>query len=340
MTQRTGHAQGYFPSGRSQLRRVHSERLVGLFYGQRALCIGAVKPLNYVGTSEHSSAKLTPFRRLVHTGNAFETIYFGSCEDADRVLGYVAKLHDRVRGTLPEAAGATPAGTAYSALDPALMLWTVAVIADSAQTFYELFVRAMSAAEREALWQDYIRFGELFGLPRSEMPASYPEFRAYWAQQLRGDDLFLTDEARYVGYATAFEIPLPATHQPGKAVHDLLMLGSLPPRVRELYGLPFSPAAQVAFRSAVAAIRGARRITPAPLARGWNTRSFNLVAATERRRIRSGAPTPQVTDEGPVALPRRRGPVGRPAQENSRTTLPVAPRSSSSVSASAARSSG
>ena len=74
MTQRTGHAQGYFPRGRSQLRRVHSERLVGLFYGQRALCIGAVKPLNYVGTSEHSYVKLTPFRRLVHTGNAFETI--------------------------------------------------------------------------------------------------------------------------------------------------------------------------------------------------------------------------------------------------------------------------
>jgi hypothetical protein len=34
------------------LRRVHEERMVGLFYGQRALCIRAVMPLNYVGTSE------------------------------------------------------------------------------------------------------------------------------------------------------------------------------------------------------------------------------------------------------------------------------------------------
>jgi len=33
-------------------------------YGQRALCIGACAPLNYVGTSEHSYARLTPFRRL------------------------------------------------------------------------------------------------------------------------------------------------------------------------------------------------------------------------------------------------------------------------------------
>jgi uncharacterized protein (DUF2236 family) len=165
-------SDGYFPRATSMLRRVHEERLVGLFYGQRALCIGALAPLNYVGTSEHSYARLTPFRRLAHTGHAFETIYFGSRSEADRVLGYVRKLHEKVRGTLPEDAGMIPAGTPYSALDPELMLWTVAVIADSAQCFYELFVRRLTGAEREELWQDYIRFGELFGMPREAVPAS------------------------------------------------------------------------------------------------------------------------------------------------------------------------
>ena len=158
---------GYFPRGASILRRVHDERAVGLLYGQRALCIGALAPLNYVGTSEHSYAKLTPFRRLAHTGKAFETVYFGSRQEADRVLAYVHKLHERVNGTLPEDAGVTPAGTPYSAFDPALMLWTVAVIADSAQYFYELLVRRLSDGEREQLWQDYVRFAELFGMPRA-----------------------------------------------------------------------------------------------------------------------------------------------------------------------------
>ena len=32
--------------------------------------------------------------------------------------------------------------------------------------------------------------------------------------------MFLTDEARYVGYATAFEIPLPRAHQPATFGHD------------------------------------------------------------------------------------------------------------------------
>lgn len=231
------------------LRRVHEERLVGLFYGQRALCIGAVKPLNYVGTSEHSYAKLTPFRRLVHTGHAFEKIYFGSRSEADRVLDYVDKLHERVSGVLTKDAGATPAGTPYSAFDPALMLWTVAVIADSAQRFFELFVSPLSGAECEALWQDYRRVAELFGMPLADAPRSYPEFREYWDAQLAGEDLFLSEEARYIGYATGFEIPMPATHRLGKRIHDLLMLGSLPPRIRELYELPFTPTQAAAFRA-------------------------------------------------------------------------------------------
>jgi uncharacterized protein (DUF2236 family) len=293
---------GYFPRGTSVLRRVHEERLVGLLYGQRALCIGALMPLNYVGTSEHSYAKLTPFKRLVHTGNAFEKIYFGSRSEADRVLAYVRKLHLRVKGTLSEDVGITPAGTHYSALDPELMLWTVAVIADSAQYFYELLVHPLSAGEREALWQDYIGFGELFGMPRETVPSSYPEFRAWYDGKLASEEVCLTDEARYIGYATAFEIPLPRLHQPGKRVHDLLMLGSLPPRVRELYGIPYSQAEQRAFRGVSGAVRSARRFTPGPLVRGWNTKSFELVARTERRRIEHGRPTPQVRDHGPAGI--------------------------------------
>jgi uncharacterized protein (DUF2236 family) len=297
-----GNDNGYFPRGTSLLRRVHDEHLVGLLYGQRALCIGALMPLNYVGTSEHSYAKLTPFRRLVHTGNAFEKIYFGSRAEADRVLAYVHKLHDRVNGTMPEDAGPVSKGTPYSAFDPELMLWTVAVIADSAQYFYERLVKPLSGGEREALWQDYIRFAELFGMPREAAPASYPEFRAYWRSKLAGDELFLTEEARYIGYATAFEIPLPRIRQPGKRVHDLIMLGSLPPRVRKLYGLPYSDRQAAALETTVRAVRTARRLTPGRLARGWNTRSFELVARTERWRIDNDVPTPQVHDDGPIGI--------------------------------------
>jgi uncharacterized protein (DUF2236 family) len=293
---------GYFPRGSSVLRQVQEEHLVGLMFGQRALCIGACAPLNYVGTSEHSHAKLTPFRRLAHTGKAFETIFFGTRGEADRVLGYVERLHERVVGSLPEDAGVLPAGTPYSAFDPGLMLWTVAVMADSAQRLYELFVRRLDAGEREAFWQDYLRFGELFGMPRSECPQSYPEFRAYWREQLASEALHLTEEARYIGYATAFEIPFPRLQSPGKRVHDAVIRGSLPSRVRGLYGLRFGRREQLEFAASVRTMRAMRTLTPPPLRRGENTRSFDGVAATERRRIERGDPTPQITESGPVGI--------------------------------------
>jgi uncharacterized protein (DUF2236 family) len=235
-----------------------------------------------------------PFKRLAHTGIEFETIFFGTREAADRALARVHRMHERVRGALQEDAGIHKAGTRYSALDPELMLWTVAVMVDSAQFFYELFVRRLSGEEREAFWQDYILFAELFGMPREAAPQSYAAFRAYYEGTLTSDEMFLTDEARYVGYATAFEIPLPLTHQAGKRIHDLIMLGSLPPRVREMYGLSYTRAHAMAFRAAVAFARAARTVAPSVVKRGSSRRSYELVARTEKWRIEHGKPTPQV----------------------------------------------
>jgi uncharacterized protein (DUF2236 family) len=285
--------EGYFPEGRSILRRVHSERAVGLFYGQRALMIGALNPLAFVGTLLHTNARLKPFQRLAHTAEVFETIFFGTRAEADRVLAFVHRLHERVRGAMPEEAGRVAAGTPYSAFDPELMLWTLAVIADSGPCFYELFVERLGPEERDELWCEYVRFGELFGMPAEVAPPSHREFRAWFDAKLASEEMHLTPEAREIGHATAFEIPLPGYRAPAKAVHDLIMLGSLPARVRELYGIPYGPRRRRAFRATVAALRGVRPITPRAIREGYNTGSFRLVARTERRRLRRGERTPQ-----------------------------------------------
>jgi uncharacterized protein (DUF2236 family) len=283
---------GYFPRHRSVLRRVHEERAVGLLYGQRALGIGAIAPVNFIGTLRHTRARATPFQRLAVTGKMFETIFFGSRADADEVLATVDRLHQGVKGELPEDAGPIPAGTPYSAFDPELMLWTVAVIADSAEVFYELLVRRLTAEEREMLWSDYVRFGELFGMPREAAPRSYGEFRSYWERRLASDDVYLTDEARHVGSAIMFEIPVPARRAPAMKLHNLIMRGSLPPRVRSMYGVRWAPAQQLAFRAAVAALRAPRGVTPRAIRTGPNTSHFDLVAATERTRFARGEPIP------------------------------------------------
>ena len=128
------------------------------------------------------------------------------------------------------------------------------MIADSGPFFYELFVDRLDEDERERLWQEYVRFGELFGMPREVAPASHREFREWFEG----------------------------------------MLGSLPARVRELYGVDYSRRQQRAFRAVVRGLRGARPLTPRSIREGYNTGHFRMVARTERRRLRRGERTPQV----------------------------------------------
>ena len=57
-------------------------------------------------------------------------------------------------------------------------------------------------------------------MPRKRRPRPTMTSARYWRRKLASDELLLTDEARYIGYATAFEIPFPRHQQAAKRVHD------------------------------------------------------------------------------------------------------------------------
>ena len=282
----------YFPPGRSVARRVHGDRAVGLLYGQRALLIGALEPLTYTGTMLSTRSSDRPFKRLARTARIQETIFLGTRAEADEELAKVERLHETVNGTLPDSAGTHPAGTAYSAFDPELMLWTMAVIADSGQAMYETMVRVLSAAELEDLWQDYVRFGELFGLARSEVPASYPEFRDWFDAKLASPDLHATQHALEMAPLVAFRQPVPLAARGNLAAQNHIIKGTLPPRVREIFGITWTGAHEATFRAAVAAHRRARRLFPKPVRRGRNDYFFDLVSRGEQER--GGTRTPEL----------------------------------------------
>ena len=282
----------YFPPGRSLARRVHGERSVGLLYGQRALLIGALEPLTYTGTMLSTKSGEWPFTRLARTAKIQETVFLGTRQEADEALAAVHRLHGRIKGTLPEAAGAHAAGAAYSAFDPELMLWTLAVIADSGRAMYEAMVRPLKPGELETLWQDYVRFGELFGLPASEVPGSYREFRAWWQERLDSPDLCATPHALEMAPLVAFEQPVPLPARANLAAQNLIVKGTLPPRVREIFGIGWSRAHEVAFQSLTAAHRRARHAFPRQLRRGRNNVFFDVVTQSEHRR--GGTATPEL----------------------------------------------
>jgi uncharacterized protein (DUF2236 family) len=288
----SGGEEPYFPPGRSIAHMVHGDRAVGLLYGQRALLIGALEPLTYTGTMLSTRAVDRPFARLARTAKIQETVFLGSREEADRVLADVRRLHQRVAGALPEAAGSHPAGSRYSAFDPELMLWTLAVIADSGRAMYETMVRPLTASERESLWQDYVRFGELFELPGAEVPSSYREFESWFEGKLASPDLHATEHALEMAPMVAFEQPVPAAARGNLALQNHIIKGTLPPRVREIFGIRWSRAHERSFRAMAASHRRGRRAFPRAVRRGRNDYFFDLVSRVERSR--GGTRTPEL----------------------------------------------
>jgi uncharacterized protein (DUF2236 family) len=280
---------GYFPPGESVLRRVHEERAVGLLYGQRSLLMQATHPVAFTGLLSSTTGTPAPFQRLARTAKIMETVFFGSQGEADRVTRAVQKMHARVRGTTDRRAGRHAAGTPYAATDPEFLLWILACLADSALVLHRVFVGDLDGSDRERFWQDYLLVGELFALDRAHAPATYAEFRDYMRERIASRDLYVTDEARELGRRVAFDLPLPTYRRAALPAVNLAVTGTLPSRVRRLYGIPWSAAHEAAYQALVRSHRLSRPVVPLSLKRGPCARDYDLVARTEKRRLAAAA---------------------------------------------------
>ncbi len=131
-------------------QRVNAERLALLGWG-RAMLLQLAHPLVAAGVAEHSSFRGGPaanVRRLRSTVRAMLDLSFGTPEDMRRAVGHINAIHDRVSGTLREAAGRFPAGTPYTASDPDLLVWVDATVRDSMLLAYGLFVGPLLESDR------------------------------------------------------------------------------------------------------------------------------------------------------------------------------------------------
>jgi uncharacterized protein (DUF2236 family) len=96
-------------------------------------------------------------------------------------------MHARVRGELTADAGRFPAGTPYRGDDPALLLWILAALAESAMVVFPRYARPLSRGELNELWLDYREVGRCFGL--RETPEDIDAFETYMADMYAGGDL-------------------------------------------------------------------------------------------------------------------------------------------------------
>jgi uncharacterized protein (DUF2236 family) len=249
----------------SLIRRLHGERAVALS-GPRALLMMAAHPVAFEGFFMATGALDDPYERLRRTATVMDAIAWGSTEEARRRTRHVRAMHRGARGVLPRAAGRFPAGTPWAADDPALLLWILACLADSAVLFYERYVERLTPAQRDAYWQDYRIVGRYFGLRKSDMPASWPEFETYMKDTIGSGDLAVTPTARDVGIEIVLRPPVPPRARPLLELVNFITIGLLPAPIRRGYGFSWDPARELALRGGA---EYAKRVLIPLLPRTW-----------------------------------------------------------------------
>ncbi|WP_245516983.1 MULTISPECIES: oxygenase MpaB family protein [unclassified Mesorhizobium] len=137
--------------------------------GVTAVIMELAEPRVRTGVWEHTSFRLNPIRRLHSTGLAAMVTIYGSRTTAEAMIARVRRIHDRV-------AGVTSSGEAYCANDPDLLNWVQGTAAYGFVQAYHVYVRQLSASERDRYYTEGVPAARLFGATGA--PGSEAELEA------------------------------------------------------------------------------------------------------------------------------------------------------------------
>jgi uncharacterized protein (DUF2236 family) len=233
----------------SAVRRIHGESVM-LLGGGRALLLQVAHPAIAAGVVEHSSYRSERWRRLLRTLRPMYAIVFGTRHQAFAAAETIRRRHSVVRGN------------GYDARDPALLLWVLATLIDTALVVHERYVGAVSAGEAEDYYAGMCRLGMVLGIPPQALPADLAAFNGYFDRTLA--TLQVSNAAREISH-DLFKLTPGAW--PAVAAARLVTAGLLPPSLREQYGLTWGPKRDQALRATETVSRAVLPRVPSVLRR-------------------------------------------------------------------------
>ena len=248
--------------------RINGERLVVLGWS-RAILLQLAHPLIAAGVFDHSGFRSSPFaaiERLHHTTRAMLAITFGDPPRRDAAIEGIRRIHTRVNGTLPEAAGPFAAGTSYSAEDPALLLWVHATLIESMVVTYEHLVGPLTPADLDAYCEQSAPSSIALGVRPGEIPMTWTTLQDYLQRTYASGVIVVSSQARELAVAL-LRAPVLRVLSPVGALTSLLARGLLPAPIRAGYGLSWNERDARRFSRVTRATRVARILTPGLLSR-------------------------------------------------------------------------
>lgn len=251
----------------SVTRRVNAERLALLGWG-RAILLQLAHPLIAAGVYEHSAFRAgarVAASRLHATVRAMLRLTFGTDAEREGALHGIRTIHRRVHGTLPETVGGFPAGTRYSAEDPALVLWVHLTLLESVPMVYDRFVAPLSNDERDAYCEEAAWVAVALGARDADVPRTWADAVAQLQCAYASGRIVVGPQARELADAV-LSPTLGRLVPPAAWLNRLVTAGLMPPHVRDQYGLPWNDRRQRMLERVVPVVRAARRKAPEPIA--------------------------------------------------------------------------
>ena len=243
--------------------RINAERFV-LAGWSRAILMQLAHPLVAQGVADHSTFRgglFTAAVRLHHTVAAMRRLTFGPAEASRRALAGILAIHTRVHGTLQQPVGRYPAGTPYSAEDPALVLWVHATLLDSLPLIYGHVIEPLSPVALDAWCLESAPVAVALGARPDDVPVTWAALQAHLVDMRASGALVVGAAARELA-GDVLAPRLSSLIAPARWVNRTVTIGLLPADLRAQYGFGWGPAEDRSLARALVALRRLRRVTP------------------------------------------------------------------------------
>lgn len=232
----------------------------------QAFALQVAHPIIDAGVGEHSVYKTDPWGRAKRSTEMLWPVVYARPEVAIQKGIELREYHRKIKGVDKH-------GKRYHALDPEAYSWVHMTGFDASLRMHQLMGHEPTAAERARMFEEWYRLGRILGLRQQDLPATE---EAYWAHfndvidnrleigEVASD---LLSENHYL------EIPKPPnSRMPDFAWRLLLrcvspiarlnLLGTLPPRFRQRFGIQWRARDERRFRLFLTVFRTVLKLLP------------------------------------------------------------------------------
>ncbi len=210
--------------------------------GGRAALLQLAHPKVAYAIDHHSRTRADVGGRFARTFQHVFAMTFGDLDAACLAARRVHAVHSRIRGVIPVAIGAWPAGAAYEANDPETLLWVHSTLVDTVLVVRERLRGALPEHVKDGFVREQNRFAALFAIPAALHPRSYADHSAYMQRMLGSGEISVAPCARdMAGFLVGRAGSGSAQPMLGRAV-EVMSAELLPRELVAAFGLLASPA--------------------------------------------------------------------------------------------------